>query len=75
MRPFRLIPTLAVALLLAACSTDGNAPFAPADPSFSTGGHSTGGNRDGETLTTDSDDLTVQSDTTDRSGGHSTGGN
>lgn len=70
MRPLRLIPALVVTLLLAACTQDGTTPFAPVDPGFSTGG--SGGE---ETLTADSGDLTVQSDTTDRSGGHSTGGN
>jgi ABC-type glycerol-3-phosphate transport system substrate-binding protein len=67
----RLIPALAIALVLAACSDSGSTPLSPDGPSYEESGvGSAGGNR-GDTTTI----TTTQTDTTSRSGVGSAGGN
>lgn len=69
----RLIPALAIALVLAACGDSGSTPLSPDGPSYEESGvGSAGGNRDGTTPTTP---TTTQTDTTSRSGVGSAGGN
>jgi uncharacterized lipoprotein YehR (DUF1307 family) len=69
----RLIPALAIALVLAACGDSGSTPLSPEGPSYEESGvGSAGGNRDGTTTTTT---YTTQTDTTSRSGVGSAGGN
>lgn len=75
-RWLRLIPALAVGLLLAACGEQGSdTPFAAPTPVFD-GGHTAGGNLagGGEGTTTTSSNTTTPSDST-ISGGHTAGGN
>lgn len=73
----RLIPALAVTLLLAACGQDAaDTPFAPAGPAYDGGVPVVGGNNqtpppDEEPAT----DATIQSDTTGRGGVPVVGGN
>lgn len=80
----RLIPVLAVAALLAACSQDSDSPLMPSGPRFD-GGHLVGGNvveppttttSSGETTTASTDEApTEPTDTTAGRGGHLVGGN
>lgn len=71
----RLIPALAIALVLAACSDSGSTPLSPDGPSYEESGvGSAGGNRDGTTPPTTTT-TTTQTDTTSRSGVGSAGGN
>lgn len=78
----RLIPAVAVTILLAACGQDGANPVAPDGPSFDGGILVTGGNRtqpDSTSGTTTSTTTTeggeAQTDTTGRGGILVTGGN
>lgn len=73
-RMSRLIPTLVVVCVLAACGDSGSTPLSPDGPSYDTGVGSGGGNREGESTTTPPS-TTTQSDTTTRSGVGSGGGN
>lgn len=70
----RLIPALAIALVLAACGDSGSTPLSPDGPSYEESGvGSAGGNRDGTTPPPTT--TTTQTDTTSRSGVGSAGGN
>lgn len=76
----RLIPAVAVTILLAACGQDGANPVAPDGPSFDGGILVTGGNRTASDSTTTSSTTTTQggeaqTDTTGRGGILVTGGN
>jgi hypothetical protein len=77
----RLIPVVAVTILLAACGQDGANPVAPDGPSLDGGILVTGGNRtepDSTTGTPNSNatgDGETQTDTTGRGGILVTGGN
>ena len=74
-RSSRVVSALAIALLLSACSTDGDTPLAPAGPALS-GGQLTGGNRAEEDDTAGTTSTTDPADPDeDRSGGQATGGN
>ncbi len=71
----RLIPVVAVTILLAACGQDGVNPVAPEGPSFDGGIAVTGGNRTDSTTTASAAGATAEADTTGRGGIAVTGGN
>ena len=75
-RSSRVVSALALALLLSACSTDGDTPLAPAGPALS-GGQMTGGNRaeEDDTVGSTSTPDPGDSEEEERSGGQATGGN
>ena len=72
----RLIPVVAVTILLAACGQAGDNPVGPAGPSFDGGPLVTGGNRSDSTSTgTTGTTTTAPTDSTNRGGPLVTGGN
>jgi hypothetical protein len=69
----RLIPAVAVTILLAACGQAGDSPVGPSGPSLDGGPLVTGGNRSDSTATTTNN--VPPPDSTNRGGPLVTGGN